>query len=147
MDPSDPPLRDRYDLLERALVSLEEVLLLNRDEVVRDSIIKRFEYTYESAWKAIRHDLRRATSPQEIDALPRKELYRRAARAGVIRDPSPWFDFHDARNATSHTYDHELAVNVVADIERFAPEARDLLGALRTRELTVHDTNRADDHP
>ena len=135
----DTPLKDRYDVFERALVTLEEVLAMERDDVVRDSIIKRFEYTYEAAWKAIRHDLRRALSPSAIDGLPRKELYRRAARAGLFDSPDSWFGYHDDRNATAHTYDDELATEVVGRIERFAPDARIVLGRLRAREAALHD--------
>ncbi len=107
--------------------------------MVRDSIVKRFEYTYEMAWKAIRHDLRRAMSPREIDGLTRRDLYRRAARAGLLDDSSAWFSYHEARNAAAHTDDDEFAIRAVAEIERFAPEARDLLRRLRDREAALHD--------
>jgi len=40
------------------------------------------------------------------DDLPRtrKELFRVAARDGLVRDPLIWFGFGDARNLTTHTY-------------------------------------------
>jgi hypothetical protein len=40
----------------------------------------------------------------------RKELYRIAAREGLVRDPVAWFRFGDARNVTSHIYDEDKAL-------------------------------------
>ena len=53
---------DKLDKLNSALESLEEMIdfsnttpvkLEKLDEAIRDSIIKKFEYTFELAWKTI----------------------------------------------------------------------------------------------
>lgn len=96
---------------------------------MRDGCIQRFEYTFELAWKM----LRRHFALEDAEAAARmnkKDLFREAARQGLISDPVLWFGFLEARNATSHVYDAEMAEQVYAHGARFTPEARQLLNAL-----------------
>lgn len=122
---------DKLDLtpFQRALKSLEAVLALPKDDVVRDATIQRFEYTYELAWKMIKRHLEWAEA-LDADSLTRKDLFREAARIGLIADAEVWFDYHAARNLTSHTYDEAKAEEVYAAARSFAAEARKLLSKL-----------------
>lgn len=54
----------------------------------------------------------------------RKELFRTAARHGLVADPLRWFDYHKARNVSAHTYKEanaeeafHAAVAMVEDVE------------------------------
>jgi nucleotidyltransferase substrate binding protein (TIGR01987 family) len=114
---------------QKALESLEAVLRLPKDDIVRDATIHRFEYTYELAWKMIKRHLEWAGT-SDADSLTRKNLFREAARIGLIADAEAWFDYHEARNLTSHTYDEVLAEEVYETARRFAPDARRLLEVL-----------------
>ncbi|SRR6266404_6872327 len=116
--------------LEKALESLEAVLKLPKDEIVRDATIQRFEYTYELARKMIRRHLDWAGLSGSID-LTKNELYREAVKAGLIADADSWFDYHQARNETSHTYELTAAEEVYEAAVKFAPDARALLIELR----------------
>jgi nucleotidyltransferase substrate binding protein (TIGR01987 family) len=115
---------------ERALSSLEEILELPKDTVVRDATIKRFEYTYELAWKMIRRHLK-WTGEANADGLNRKDLFREAERIGLISNAEAWFDYTSARNETSHTYDEMKADEVYEEIKVFATDARKLLNELK----------------
>ena len=53
-----------------------------------------------------------------------------AARARLVDDPLPWFDYAKARNITSHVYDDTKAQEVYETALRFAADARRLLVAL-----------------
>ena len=57
---------------------------------------------------------------------PRRDLFRAAAQARLIDDPAPWFEFHEARNLVSHTYNEATARQVVMVAERFLPCAASL---------------------
>lgn len=58
--------------LKRALSTLEEALSAPDSSFVRDSIVKRFEYTYEMSWKMMQRYLKH----REDDIPPtRLELF------------------------------------------------------------------------
>jgi nucleotidyltransferase substrate binding protein (TIGR01987 family) len=109
-----------------ALDTLEKIVPLEETDIVRDATIQRFEYTYELAWKMIKRHLE-WSGAVEADSLPRKELFREAARVKLIEDAEVWFEYHQARNQTSHTYEEKTAREVYQVAKRFAVDARKLL--------------------
>jgi nucleotidyltransferase substrate binding protein (TIGR01987 family) len=115
---------------EKALESLEEILRHTKDEIVRDATIQRFEYTYELAWKMIKRHLEWAGN-SNAGSLTKRELFREAARISLINDAETWFEYHSARNETSHTYEEATAEEVYEAACKFAPDARILLIELK----------------
>lgn len=113
----------------KALNSLDKALALEKDEIVRDAAIQRFEYTYELAWKMIKRHLDWAGNG-EAGTLTRRDLFREAARTGLIADADLWFEYHQARNETSHTYEETAAEEVYESAKKFALDARALLNEL-----------------
>lgn len=114
---------------ERALARLLEVLEMSESAVVRDSIIKRFEFTFEMAWKAMYRWLR--AKDVEIVEEP-FEVIPRAFNAGLIDDDAGWTEVRKARNKTSHTYDEKKAIEVSALVRTMAvPLFRKLAERLR----------------
>ncbi len=95
------------------------------NDLKRDGCIQRFEYTYELCWKMMRRQL---ISMDVGDAvlLGRRELFREAARRGLIEDPELWFSFQRARNLSSHNYDADKAEETYATAKAFVPRARKL---------------------
>lgn len=117
--------------LRRSLAALRKVTRMDlEDEVVRDAAIKRFEFTYEIAWKMMKRHLEWA-GQSELAAMPRRELFRQAARFSLIEDPSRWFEFHEGRNLTSHTYDEDNARKVVALLKDIVKDTAKLHKALK----------------
>ena len=114
--------------LTRALATLEEALVAPDSGFVRDAIVKRFEYTYELSWRFMRRHL--IWAALEAEPQTRRDLFRAAARAGLIADPQVWFVFHEARNLTAHTYNDENAAKVIDAARHLLPAARSLLEAL-----------------
>ena len=107
---------DKLDKLNSALESLEEMIdfsnttpvkLEKLDEAIRDSIIKKFEYTFELAWKTIKAYLEKE-GYEEISS-PRRTL-KQAFEIGLIIDEETWSNMLEARNSTAHTYDEEKAI-------------------------------------
>ena len=115
---------------EKALETLEAIILLPKDEIVRDATIQRFEYTYELAWKMIKRHLDWEGHP-DTSSLSKREIFREAANAKLIADPDVWFGYHQARNETSHTYELTAAEEVYEAAVKFTPDARALLTELK----------------
>ena len=114
------------------------VLDQNQKNAIRAGVIQNFEFTYELSWKFIQRWLRENRGSAEIDfPRSRKDLFRAAAKYGLIRDPSPWFEYGDARNLTSHTYSEDKAEIVFQIALRFVPDAKFLLEKLE--RLGIHD--------
>ncbi len=109
---------------------------LNDDQknAIRAGVIQNFEVAYEFCWKYMQRWLKENAAGGEAE-LPRtrKELFRMAARYGLIKDPLPWFSFGDARNLTSHTYNEEKAESVYNSAVDFIDDARHLLEKLEKR--------------
>ncbi len=124
--------------LQKALDSL--AFAINRterektDDMLRDSVIQRFEYTYELCWKMLKRRLELdVPSPEAIDAMSFRDMIRAGAERGLIDDPLLWFNYREKRNLTSHTYDEEVAQNVYRTALAFLTDARSLLAALQKR--------------
>ena len=122
-----------FSSFKKALRSLQLALAQPKDEFMRDSVIQRFEYTYELSWKMLKRSLALDLGAQTAEQMSRKELFRVAADRGLLDDPEVWFAYHEARNTTSHTYQESTAENVYAQAQKFAPDAERLLVLLEAR--------------
>lgn len=100
-------------------------------DTIRAGVIQNFEVAYELCWKMIQRWIRENRTPVDADnPRTRNELFRMAARYGLISDPAPWFAFGEARNLTSHTYDETQALSAYDAALNFLPLAEELLGRL-----------------
>ena len=102
--------------LKRALHRLCEAVALPKNDIVRDSVIQRFEFTVELSWKAL---ARRLKNEGLAEAFTPKAAIREGARLGFLDDPEAWLGFLDDRNLSSHTYKEDLAERVYAAACRF----------------------------
>lgn len=100
----------------KALNRLEEVMMLEVTEIVRDSAIQRFEFTIDLAWKYIKTILEETKG---VICNSPKDCFREAFRQGLIEYNDIWIELVDLRNQTSHTYHEEVAKKVYTAI----PEA------------------------
>jgi nucleotidyltransferase substrate binding protein (TIGR01987 family) len=127
--------------LEKAYLSLEEAIELYEgcDQspqvalALRDAVNQRFEYTYELAWKMVQRWVQENAPVASADPFTRKELYRIAARFGLIDEPADWFVYHKARNLASHTYDEANAAEAFDAAKKFAGEVKELMDKLRDK--------------
>jgi nucleotidyltransferase substrate binding protein (TIGR01987 family) len=118
--------------LERALQSLKEAQArAPRNDLERDGVIQRFEYTFELCWKSIRKALL-FLGRSEVSGSPRP-LLRDALEEHFLSDIDPWFTYLEARNTTAHIYNRDQADKVFNAMQGFAAHAEALLGELRKR--------------
>jgi nucleotidyltransferase substrate binding protein (TIGR01987 family) len=125
--------------LEQSTQRLDEGLIRyqrdNTDAQIRDGLIQRFEFTYEISQKILKRYLESASPPSGIyDAMPFSEIIRSAnEQALLLGDWTRWKQYREMRGKTRHTYNEEVALEVVGNIPAFLAEARYLLSRLRKR--------------
>jgi nucleotidyltransferase substrate binding protein (TIGR01987 family) len=79
---SEARLPERVDDYLKALRQLERALAQPFDEFLRDSVIQRFEFCYELAWKMLELRLQ----VEGIEALTPRRAMQESLQAGLIRD-------------------------------------------------------------
>ncbi|MBW1937113.1 MAG: nucleotidyltransferase substrate binding protein [Deltaproteobacteria bacterium] len=101
--------------LERAYTRLQEALEIPLSEpLALDGTIKRFEFTFEIAWKALKTYL----ETEGIIARSPRGCLREAFRIGWIHEEGPWLSLLQARNMTSHVYSEEMAMEIYREVQR-----------------------------
>ena len=101
------------------------------NDLLRDGVIQRFEYTMDLSWKMIQRYLKHIAQVEESAIRTKKDLFREAGRLRLISNVEAWFGYYEARNETSHTYDPQIAESVFEQAELFLPDAISLLEALK----------------
>ena len=126
---------DRFEVARKqynqALDRLHEVAIMDEDAIIRDSLIQRFEFTYELAWKSMFYWMR--GHGEKVPEM-QKPIIAAAFRCELIADPQLWEDIKDERDETSHTYNEAKAMLVSAFVRAKALPAFD---ALRARLNTL----------
>ena len=123
--------------LEKSLKYLKSDLALSDSDLreqFRAATIQAFEFTYELAVKMLRRQLEQIVpSPAELRALAFMDLIRTGAEAGLVDDVARYRIYREKRNIKSHTYDEELAEDVLSAVEPFLADVRHLLTELKRR--------------
>lgn len=135
MAANEPDIQ-RYQLqrqnFEKALARLESVVTMDESEVVRDSLIQRFEFTFEMAWKLL---FRYLLLKGERVAAKAWDVMPLAFESLLIDDPDTWALLREYRNDTSHEYDQAKAIAVAAFVRQSGlPAFRKLLAEMKGRE-------------
>ncbi len=105
---------------------------------ILDSVIKRFELTYELSIRNLRRFLLDSViSDPDVEDLSFQGLIRIGARERLLQAGWPeWKDFKDARNQTVHSYHEAKARLVVEGARTFLPQAEFLLQQLQKRSAS-----------
>ena len=132
---------DTIDLspLERAINRLSEgwtrYQLDVSDLQIRDGLIQRFELTYEISHKTLKRYLEfTSASPTQYDAMSFADIIRSGNEQGLLLGTWPdWKRYRDMRAKTSHTYNEDIAIEVVTGIPSFLAKAHHLLATLKAK--------------
>ena len=76
------------------------------DEIIKEGLIQRFEYTHELAWNVMK-DYAESQGNNEVGGS--KDSTREAFQLKLIEDGEAWMDMIKSRNKTSHTYNEVTA--------------------------------------
>ena len=124
---------------EQAIQRLEEGLaryLADTSDIqIRDGLVQRFEFTYELGHKILKRYLEYASAnPEQFDEMTFQDLIRTGNEQGLLLGDWPdWRGFREIRGKTSHTYDEDVALEVVKVIPRFIKDVAYLRDRLRER--------------
>ncbi|WP_410471990.1 nucleotidyltransferase substrate binding protein [Faucicola mancuniensis] len=123
------PLINATNRLKQGLERYEQD---TSDEQIRDGLIQRFEFTYELSHKTIKRYLgSTSANSDEFNTMSFGELIRTANERGLLKGNwSDWRLYREMRNLTSHTYNEDVALKVVADIPKFLAESEFLVNQL-----------------
>ena len=109
----------RFRNFSRAYILLSEATereVGELNQLEREGVIQRFEYTFELAWNTLKDRLEYA-GVALTEVTPRNVI-RQAFAAKLIADAETWTDMLVDRNLMSHTYDFsrfEAVINNIRD--------------------------------
>lgn len=106
---SDQEVKNLFRQFEEAHCRLKEAINIKEEnDIKRDAVIKRFEFTYELLWKIYKKIARL----QKLDYFNPKACFQFAFKSGLIEDEELFLEIIDARNKTTHVYSEEEAKKV-----------------------------------
>ena len=106
--------QQRFSNYQKALARLSEAVnVLNEcdnvgseQDLLKEGLIQRFEYTHELAWKVMKDYLE---YQGYVDIRGSRDAIRKSLELDILSDRR-WMATIEARNLTSHNYDDETAV-------------------------------------
>ncbi len=111
-------LIDRIKDFNNAVNALEQAckkdLITDYEDIIRDAIIQRYEFTFELAWKCLKDILEQEGIEFSIGSP--KEALKNAFKYNLIDDGDIWLQMLDSRNQISHLYDEEKSKEIENNI-------------------------------
>lgn len=124
----------------RALESLTSAVELAKSRALSDlekqGLIQSFEFTHELGWNVLKDYL---VYQGNTSITGPRDATREAFRAGILDDGEGWMEMIVSRNQTSHTYNQNVADEIVTHIvQRYHAlflDLRERMGKLRNKGL------------
>ena len=122
-------LRRCIQTLETALTEFEKRRVPDDvfHDIYRAACVKEFELVLEQSGKLLRKRLAAYfASNRRADRLPFKDLFRHAAKHGLIHPEAVerWLHYRDSRNDTAHNYGEEFAEATLKLLPAFVIDAK-----------------------
>lgn len=111
----------------KAIERMEKVLREEKTDIVRDAAIKRFEITFELAWKTVKAFLEEI---HNTSCVSPRTCFQEAFRVKLVDYSEQLLQLLDDRNYTAHTYKELLAEKVYADLPNALQAFKSLYQAL-----------------
>lgn len=103
------------DKLVEAIELKSHLYSLGFSNIYLDLIVKRFEFTFEMSWKAIKRYL----NSVGIESLNPRSCFQEAYAQGLIKDESVWLEMIEQRNLSSHIYNESEISPIIQSVERY----------------------------
>jgi len=109
--------KQRLENYKKALSQLQNAVELGQQrpfsELEEQGLIQAFEFTHELAWNVMK-DYFYYQGNSSITGS--RDATREAFHVGLIEDGDAWMEMIKSRNKTSHTYNNEIAEEIVSKI-------------------------------
>lgn len=104
----------KFDNFCRALTNLHEIETKSPpyDTITTAGMVALFEICFEQSWKAMKAALERYGVGEKKIGSP-KMIIKQAFAAGMIDDEELWLDMLTARNDVAHSYNEEVALEII----------------------------------
>ncbi|MRI58607.1 MAG: nucleotidyltransferase [Epsilonproteobacteria bacterium] len=112
MKKSDVLLKLSY--YKAALTRLEEAVEEAIDELDKDGVLQRFEFTFELLWKSLKAIL----AYEGIECYSPKSCIKEAFKANLIPEDEIFLDMLEDRNLSSHIYDKNKSEEIFERIKK-----------------------------
>jgi len=99
------PRPELYTSLQKACTRLDEGCRQSTDELQRDGVLQRFEFTFELFWKTLASFL----NYEGFQTKGPRSCIQEAARRGFIMQGEVFLDMLEDRNKITHIYNEALA--------------------------------------
>lgn len=112
---SEQRFKQRQKELHEAILRLGEAIAQPENDMVRDSAIQRFEFSFELTWKTLQLYLEH----QGLEAGSPRQTLKSAFAQGIIPNEDEadvWLNMLEDRNLTTHTYHADLAKTMYQNI-------------------------------
>ena len=111
-------LENKYENFGSAVNRLNEANVAYKknsdNDIYQDALIKRFEFTFELAWKTLREFM--LDQGYSLEILSPKGVISFAWREGIISNEELWLDMLQSRNLSAHDYGRELSADIADKI-------------------------------
>ena len=104
----------KIDNFQRALNRLDEAIKRAKDDLDKDGVIQRFEFTIELLWKVLKAVL----SYQGIECYSPRNCIKEAYKASLIDEDEIILDMLEDRNRSSHIYSETTSEEIFERIKR-----------------------------
>lgn len=107
---------EKYGNFCRAYKNLTEAIKLEPpyDTVILTGLVGLFEITFEQSWKLMKDLLENYGHSGSATGSPRT-IIKTAYQAGMINDSEAWLKALSARNNVTHSYNENIALNIVRE--------------------------------
>jgi nucleotidyltransferase substrate binding protein (TIGR01987 family) len=116
---------------EKALKRFEEILQKEKNEIIRDSAIKRFEICFDLAWKTLKAYL---SEYQKVECHSPKSCFKLAYQEKIIDYDDYWIKIVDFRNQTAHFYSEVLPDKIYEELPKVLEYLKILYNALQSEK-------------
>jgi nucleotidyltransferase substrate binding protein (TIGR01987 family) len=119
--------------VEKLRAGIDRVAASPDDDQIRDGLVQRFEFTYELSHNRLRRFLAsRSASAEDVRTADFATLIRMADEQDLLLGGwASWKRWRELRSKSSHTYDEDVAMEVVQEIPAFHEEALHLLRSMQ----------------
>lgn len=104
----------KVENLRKAVKNLHEIYNYQEpyDVVTQTGMVSLFEIAFEQSWKAMKACLEYSGYGEAKTGSPRS-IIKLAYSAGMVQDEEVWLSALSARNNIAHTYNDELALEII----------------------------------
>jgi nucleotidyltransferase substrate binding protein (TIGR01987 family) len=133
MNNKDIRWKQRFANFKKAFTQLKKFIDKDElNELEKQGLIQSFEYTYELAWNVIK-DYYEYQGETNIQGS--RDAFRLAVNRGLIDNGELWMEMIQSRSKTSHTYNEEIAEEIVESIlKNYFIQFKELIEKLDTIE-------------